>query len=128
MKNYSHNCIARFPGLLCVNHGIDFMQIITFCCVLAVEGWDGEGEAAERKSKRREKETPVALTALASEPSSWVACTRLIQRWMQHLPPPFLKGGFRDTRQGKSFILLFWAGIELLEEEEERRIVAIPWG
>lgn len=34
MKNYLHNGIAGFSGLLCVNHGIDFMQIITFGWVL----------------------------------------------------------------------------------------------
>lgn len=45
MKNYSHNCIAGFSGLLCVNHGIDFMQIIMFCWVLGSKrvGWRGKG-------------------------------------------------------------------------------------
>lgn len=45
MKNYSHNRMAGFSGLLCVNHGIDFMQIIPFCWVLGWRrmGWRGRG-------------------------------------------------------------------------------------
>lgn len=69
MKNYSHNCIAGLSGLLCANHGIDFMQIITFCWMFAAKEWGGEGGVVKRKIKDGEGKKPVALGALAAVPS-----------------------------------------------------------
>lgn len=56
MKNYSHNCMAGFSGLLCVNHGIDFIQIITFCWVLGCRrmGWRGKGRWEKTKEEGEE--------------------------------------------------------------------------
>lgn len=70
MKNYSHNCIVGLSGLLCANHGIDFMQIITFCWMFAAKEWGGEGGVVKRKSNTVKEKNLLLLEPLLQCPAA----------------------------------------------------------
>lgn len=128
MKHYSHNSIAGFPGLLCVNHDIDFMQIITFCWMLGCRGWGRKGGQLRKNQKGWRKKSLLLFQPLLQRTSSWTPRTLLRKRG-KPLPPAFLsQGGLQTyTCQTEPFIFLVWLGLNYWKGEEWK-IVDVPWG
>lgn len=114
MKHHSHNSIAGFAGLLCVNHGIDFMQIITFGWMLGCRGWGRKGGQL-RKNQKGEERKACCSPSLCCNDHSWTPRTLPRKRGKPLLLPSCLKGAPDIYLPNRAFYFPGLVGTELLE-------------